>query len=88
VLPFPVEQRWVEDVEGVRFENYVEALRITSALTLTACPVIAIPCGFTAAGLPVGIQLAAPHHGEAALLRAAAAIEAVLGVTGREPPPG
>jgi amidase len=88
VLPFPVEQRWVEEVEGVRFENYVEALRITSALTLTACPVIAIPCGFTAAGLPVGIQLAAPHHGEAALLRAAAAIEAVLGVTGREPPPG
>ena len=88
VLPFPVEDRWVSEVEGVRFENYVEALRITSALTLTACPVIAVPCGFTDAGLPVGIQLAAPHHGEAALLRAAAAIEAVLGVAGREPPPG
>jgi amidase len=86
VLPFPVERRWVEEVEGVRFENYVEALRITSALTLTACPVIAIPCGFTAAGLPVGIQLAGPHRGEAALLSAAAAIEAVLGVAGREPP--
>ena len=83
VAPFPVEQRWVTEVEGVRFENYVEPLRITSALTLTACPVIAIPCGFTAAGLPVGIQIAAPHHGEAALLSAAAAIEAVLGVAGR-----
>ena len=88
VAPFPVEDRWVTEVEGVRFENYVEALRITAALTLTGCPVIAIPCGFTAAGLPVGIQLAAPHHGEAALLRAAAAIEAVLGVAGREPPLG
>ncbi|HSD01830.1 MAG TPA: amidase family protein [Gaiellales bacterium] len=88
VLPFPVEDRWVAEVEGVRFENYVEALRITSALTLTACPVMAVPCGFTATGLPVGIQLTAPHHGEAALLRAAAAIEAVLGVAGREPPPG
>jgi amidase len=88
VAPFPVEDRWVAEVEGVRFENYVEALRITSALTLTGCPVIAIPCGFTAAGLPVGIQLAAPHQGEAALLRAAAAIEAVLGVAGSEPPPG
>jgi amidase len=87
VLPFPVERRWVEEVEGVRFDNYVEALRITSALTLTACPVIAIPCGFAAAGLPVGIQLAGPHGGEAALLSAAAAIEAVLGVAGREPPP-
>ena len=87
VLPFPVEQRWVEEVEGVRFDNYVEALRITSALTLTGCPVIAIPCGFTQAGLPVGIQLAAQHQGEAALLRAAAAIEAVLDVARREPPP-
>ena len=88
VLPFPVEHRWVEEVEGVRFANYVEALRITSALTLTACPVIAIPCGFSASGLPVGIQLAGPHRGEAALLSAAAAIEAVLDVAGREPPPG
>ena len=57
-------------------------------LTLTACPVIVVPCGFTAAGLPVGIQLVAPHGEEAALLRAAAAIEAVLGVAGSEPPPG
>jgi amidase len=88
VLPFPVEDRWVAEVDGVRFENYVEALRITSALTLTACPVIAIPCGFTERGLPVGLQLAGPHQGEAALLSAAAAIEAALGVAGREPPPG
>jgi amidase len=86
VAPFPVEERWVREVEGVRFENYVEALRITSALTLTGCPVIAIPCGFTADGLPVGIQIAAPHRGEAALLRAAAAIEAVLGIAAAPPP--
>ena len=76
------------EVDGTRLENYVEWLRITSALTLTACPVIVVPCGFTAAGLPVGIQLVAAHGEEAALLRAAAAIEAVLGVAGREPPPG
>ena len=65
----------------------MEWLRLTSALTLTGCPVIALPCGFTASGLPVGIQMAAPHGGEAALLRAAAAVEAVLGVAGRVPPP-
>ena len=88
VAPFPVEERWVAEVDGTRFENYVEWLRIASVLTLTACPVIVVPCGFTAAGLPVGIQLVAPHGEEAALLRAAAAIEAVLGVVGREPPPG
>ena len=88
VAPFPIEERWVSDVDGDRLENYVEWLRIASALTLTACPVIVVPCGFTTAGLPVGIQLVAAHGEEAALLRAAAAIEAVLGVAGREPPPG
>ena len=88
VAPFPTEERWVAAVDGVRFDNYVEWLRITFALTLTACPVIAVPCGFTAAGLPVGLQLAAAHGEEAALLRAAAAIEAVLGVAGSEPPLG
>ena len=88
VAPFPIEERWVSDVDGNRLENYVEWLRIASALTLTACPVIVVPCGFTTAGLPVGIQLVAAHGEEAALLRAAAAIEAVLGVAGREPPPG
>ncbi len=88
VAPFPIEQRWVTEVDGVRFESYVEWLRITSALTLTGCPVIVIPCGFTATGLPVGIQIVAPHGAEAALLRAASAIEAVLGVAGRLPPPG
>jgi amidase len=88
VAPFPIDERWVAEVEGVRFDNYVEWLRITSALTLTACPVIALPCGFTAAGLPVGLQMVAPHGEEAALLRAAAAAEAALGVAGREPPPG
>ena len=88
VAPFPVANRWVTEVEGVTFENYVEALRITASLTLTGCPVIAIPCGFTGAGLPVGIQIAGPHRGEAALLRAAAAIEAVLGVAGLAPPLG
>jgi amidase len=88
VAPFPIDRRWVSEVDGVRFESYVEWLRITSALTLTGCPVFALPCGFTAAGLPVGLQMVAPHGAEAALLRAAAAAEATLGVAGREPPPG
>jgi amidase len=87
VAPFPIERRWVTEVDGVHFESYVEWIRIASALTLTGCPVIVLPCGFTAAGLPVGLQIVAPHGGEAALLRAAAAIEAVLGVAGRLPPP-
>jgi aspartyl-tRNA(Asn)/glutamyl-tRNA(Gln) amidotransferase subunit A len=35
-----------------------------------------VPCGFTAAGLPVGLQVVGPRHGDALVLRAMAAYEA------------
>jgi len=36
---------------------------------------VSVPCGFTAAGLPVGMQLMATHWNEESLLRAAAAYQ-------------
>lgn len=38
-------------------------------------PVISIPCGFTSAGLPVGLQIAGPHWSEPAILALAHAYE-------------
>jgi len=43
----------------------------TVAANLTGLPAMSIPCGFTREGLPVGLQLHAPHFGEARLLEAA-----------------
>jgi amidase len=90
VPPFPVEQRWVDELGGERFDNYVEWLRITSAITLTACPAIVVPCGLTSGGLPVGLQLVGRARGEAALLSAAAAFESLAGTAAfvpRDPAP-
>jgi amidase len=80
VPPFPVEQRYVEAVGGHAFDTYVDWLGITYTLTLTGCPVISIPCGTTAAGLPVGLQLMAPPRAEAALFSFAALLEGLLGM--------
>lgn len=80
VPPFPVEQRYIADCDGVHFDNYVECMTIVSAITLTASPAISIPCGFTATGLPVGLQVVAPGRGEAKLLAGARFIEQVLGL--------
>jgi amidase len=74
--PFPAEIRYLEEVEGVKFDNYVDWLMHTFIITPTGCPAVSLPCGFTKAGLPVGLQLVAPPRGEAALLSAAAAFEA------------
>ncbi|HEX6102781.1 MAG TPA: amidase family protein, partial [Alphaproteobacteria bacterium] len=53
---------------------------LVSAITLTSCPALSLPCGFTQAGLPVGLQIVGKPRGEAELLSAAAALEEVLGL--------
>lgn len=44
--------------------------RFTAPFNFTGLPALSIPCGFTASGLPTGLQLAARPWGEASLLRA------------------
>ena len=85
VPPFDVEQRYVEEVEGHRFTNYTEWFTITAAITLTALPTISVPCGFTADGLPVGLQIVGPPRGEASLLGASVLFEDVIGLAGALP---
>ena len=91
VAPFPVEQRYVAECDGVKFETYIDWLTIVSAITLTCSPAISIPCGFTRENLPVGLQIVAPGRGEAKLLAGARFIEHVLGlgaITPIDPRPG
>lgn len=47
---------------------------------LTQQPAITVPCGLTRGGLPIGLQLVGPMFGDALVLRAARAYEAVQGV--------
>lgn len=83
--PRAVEIRYIDEVAGVKFDNYIDWMIMAYAITLTQCPAISLPCGFTESGLPVGLQLVAPPHGEARLLAAAAALEAELGVSDQVP---
>jgi amidase len=78
--PNPIEERWVREVDGHRFENYIGWLTLPACITLTTCPAISIPAGFTGDGRPVGIQLVGAPRGDAELLSAAAALEDILGV--------
>ncbi len=80
VQPFPVEQRYPTECAGQPFETYIDWLAIAYAITLTGHPALSLPCGFTKAGLPVGLQMVGPARGEGPLLSAAAALEAELGL--------
>ncbi|MEM8840880.1 MAG: amidase family protein [Pseudomonadota bacterium] len=78
VPPFPVGDRTVTEIAGQELETYIDWLAIVFAVTLTSAPALSLPCGFTAKGLPVGLQMVAPLRSEAKLLSHAAALEADL----------
>ena len=71
ISAFPVELPFVNEIDGKTCETYIDWFAITFALTMTSCPVISIPCGFTDDGLPVGLQVVGKPRGEATLLQAA-----------------
>ncbi|HET7717683.1 MAG TPA: amidase family protein [Bauldia sp.] len=81
VAPYPVEKRYVDEIDGEKLGTYIDWLVLGYAITVTGCPAISIPCGFTGNGLPVGLQLVGSPYGEAELLRTAAWCETVLGAS-------
>jgi amidase len=85
VPPFPIEQRYLAECNGKKFDNYVEWLGIVYAITLVCCPALSLPCGFTASGLPIGLQIVAAPRAEAQLLAGAKLLEDVLGMRGTTP---
>ena len=85
VPPFPKEQRYVEIIDGQPTQTYIDWIAITFAITMTSCPALSLPAGFTKTGLPVGLQVIGPPRGEAALLRACHRMEEVLDLAGQVP---
>jgi amidase len=85
ILPRDVKERWPRDINGVALDNYVEWLKLAALITMTACPVLALPAGFSPDGRPVGIQIVAPPRGEAELLAACLLFEDILGFRDRTP---
>jgi aspartyl-tRNA(Asn)/glutamyl-tRNA(Gln) amidotransferase subunit A len=69
------------DPEDVR----TAATRLTRPFNVLGWPALALPSGFSIAGLPIGLQLVAPPQQEDTLLQAGAALEDALGILGRMP---
>jgi amidase len=71
---------------GEQPDLILQLQRYTAPFDLTGSPTITLPSGFTGAGLPIGIQLIAPHLHEARLCTTAAAFQNVTAWHRRHPP--
>jgi amidase len=85
VPPFDIDQPYVDEIAGVKMDNYIDWMRSCYYITATTHPAMSVPAGFTAEGLPVGLQLIGRHQGELALLQMAHAFESATGAGKRRP---
>ncbi|HKJ55873.1 MAG TPA: amidase family protein, partial [Nitriliruptoraceae bacterium] len=76
----PVEVLALDEYAGMAFDTYIDWVKITFLATTVASPALVVPVGFTAAGLPVGLQLVGPPQREDVVLAAGAVLEASLGL--------
>ncbi|HEX4091710.1 MAG TPA: amidase family protein [Trebonia sp.] len=74
VAAFPVEQQWVTAINGIPQDTYIDWLRSCSRITVTGHPAVSVPAGFTADGLPVGLQLVGRYGTDDRLLSIAGAV--------------
>jgi amidase len=86
VPPFPADQEFPAEINGRRQETYLDWMRSCFLISVTGCPAVSVPAGFTPGGLPVGLQLVGPVGGERRLLEIAAAYEQLNPVGLRRPP--
>jgi aspartyl-tRNA(Asn)/glutamyl-tRNA(Gln) amidotransferase subunit A len=75
-LPIPAFTAGRDVPEGWPDEHWQSWTPFTYPFNLTQQPAATVPCGFTAAGLPIGLQLVGARHADALVLRAARAYEA------------
>ncbi len=86
VPPFPVEDPHPMAIEGKPVGRAMQRSFLTYAFSVLGLPAISIPCGFTRAGLPVGLQIVGRRRQEAGVLKAAAAFETARSWHDRRPP--
>jgi amidase len=75
VPPFDVSQPFVTAIESVPMETYIDWMKSCYFISIVGNPAISVPCGFTAEGLPVGLQIVARHRDDWGLLQMAHAFE-------------
>ncbi|WP_371582619.1 amidase [Streptomyces sp. NBC_01314] len=86
VVPFAIDLAYPTVVDGTPMETYLDWMRSAYLISVTGCPALSVPAGFTPEGLPVGLQIVGPHRRDWSVLRAGHAFERATRFGERRPP--
>ena len=80
VPPFDATLDWPKTIDGVTLDGYVGWMKSAYWISVTCRPAISVPAGFTAEGLPVGVQIVGRYRDDLGVLQIAHAFEEATGV--------
>jgi amidase len=75
VFPFDAKQHWPRETNGKQMDTYHRWMEVVIPGTLSGCPVVNVPAGFGANGLPMGLQIIGKRYGDFSVLQMAHAYE-------------
>src|SRR5450631_398850 len=75
LFPFAVDVDWPHEIAGREAATYHEWMKASLLVTMSGCPALAAPAGFSENGLPIGIQIVGPNRSELGCLQMAYAYE-------------
>jgi len=82
----PLDAPLPKEIAGQSIRDHIDMLVPTYAFNLSAYPAISVPCGWTANGLPIGLQVVGGWRQDAVVLKAAASFEVAAPWANRRPP--
>jgi len=85
VPPFAIDTPYPTEIAGVRFESYIDWMKSCWYISSTGNPAASVPAGFTAEGLPVGIQIVGRNKEDFSVLQMAHAFEQATGFARTRP---
>lgn len=80
VLPFDVTQHYPTEINGIWMDTYIDWMKSCYYVSAMGAPAMSVPCGFSAGGLPVGLQIVGRHRDDWGLLQMGYAFEAAVGL--------
>ena len=85
VLPFDVNTHYPTEIAGLKMENYLAWMKSAYYISAAGNPAAAVPCAFSASGLPIGLQIVGRHHDDWGVLQLAHAFEQATNIGKRRP---